>query len=352
MSQTHGPITWVTDRLAVGPAPMTPAYFQLLREAGISALLNLCAEFPELPDLQRQAGFEVYYLPIPDEDAPDLDALDAALAWLDEALYLGKKVLIHCRFGIGRTGTVLNAYFLRRGLGHRRAWWALRPLRSKPTNFAQWRAVRRYGRQNPSLRTETPSLTFPSSLDLASVFAGYERLLALADQAVAGLPQCGVHHERCCHRPGDLSLAAAAALAQYVDAHLPSATRRTIRLRAVANVRREDRVRRTQAPDSCLMGVGALCPLLASGRCRIPRGRPLACRLWGLDAHGAARLWEETLAPALEDLDRQTWAVVTDGAPISVLPRFSFAQVVSGRWVQMVFAAMVEKKLAKGAAIF
>ncbi|BDV02090.1 protein phosphatase [Thermodesulfomicrobium sp. WS] len=352
MSQVHGPISWVTDRLAVGPAPMTPAYFHFLHEAGISALLNLCAEFPELPELQRQAGFEVYYLPIPDEEAPDLDALEAALAWLDESLYLGKKVLIHCRFGIGRTGTVLNAYFLRRGLGHRRAWWVLRPLRSKPTNFAQWRAVRRYGRQNPSLKAESPSLTFPSSLDLSSVFADYERLLARADQAVAGLPQCGIHHDRCCQRPGDLGLAAAAALAQYVDTHLPSATRRAIMLRAVANVRREDRIRHTQAPNSCLTGVGVLCPLLASGRCRIPQGRPLACRLWGLDAQGASRLWEETLSPALKDLDRQTWAVVTDGAPIAALPRFSFAQVVSGRWVQMVFAAMVEKRLAKGAAIF
>lgn len=351
MPQAHGPITWVTDQLAVGSAPMTPAYFHFLHEAGIKALLNLCAEFPELPDLQRQAGFEVYYLPIPDEEAPDLDALEAALAWLDEALYLGKKVLIHCRFGIGRTGTVLNAYFLRRGLGHRRAWWALRPLRSKPTNFAQWRAVRHYGRRNPSLKAEAPSLTFPDYLDLSSVFASYEHLRALADAAVHNLPQCGIHHDQCCQHPGDLGLAAAAVLAHCVDTHLGSRTRRTIMLRAVANVRREERARRTQA-NTCLVGVGAACPLLASGRCRIPQWRPLACRLWGLEAEGAARLWEETLGPALEDLDQQTWAVVTQGVPIAVLPRFSFAQVLSGRWVQRVFAAMVEKKLAKDTGIF
>jgi len=40
-----------------------------------------------------------------------------ALAWLDEAIYLEKKVLIHCRLGIGRTGTFLRSYFIRRGFG-------------------------------------------------------------------------------------------------------------------------------------------------------------------------------------------------------------------------------------------
>ena len=127
------PLTWVTDHLAVGGAPMTYEQLDSLKEQGITAILNLCAEFCDLHDIEAAAGFEVYYLPVPDEEAPDLPALEKALAWLDEAIYLGKKVLIHCRHGIGRTGTVLNAYLLRRGLGHKlaarvlTAWssWAL-----------------------------------------------------------------------------------------------------------------------------------------------------------------------------------------------------------------------------------
>ncbi|MGQ9500375.1 MAG: protein-tyrosine phosphatase family protein [Dissulfurimicrobium sp.] len=43
--------------------------------------------------------------------------MERALAWLDEAIYLGKKVLVHCRHGIGRTGTFVTAYLIRRGLG-------------------------------------------------------------------------------------------------------------------------------------------------------------------------------------------------------------------------------------------
>ncbi|MBA4358284.1 MAG: phosphatase, partial [Desulfovibrio sp.] len=143
--QRH-PITWITDHLAVGPAPMSYDALDFLRSQGVQGILNLCAEFTDLHNIETGHGFEVYHLPIEDEEAPDLAEMEKALDWLDEAIYLGKKVFIHCRHGIGRTGTVLNAYILRRGLGHRRAWLRLRTLRSQPANFLQWRMVRRYGK--------------------------------------------------------------------------------------------------------------------------------------------------------------------------------------------------------------
>jgi protein-tyrosine phosphatase len=138
------PVTWITEHLGVGAAPMSHAALDSLRRQGVRAILNLCQEFTELHEIESAAGFEVYHLPIADEEAPDLAELEKALAWLDEATYLGRKVYIHCRHGIGRTGTVLNAYLLRRGLGHLLAWRKLLGLRSQPANFRQWRAVRRY----------------------------------------------------------------------------------------------------------------------------------------------------------------------------------------------------------------
>jgi protein-tyrosine phosphatase len=45
--------------------------------------------------------------------------MDEALEWIDESIYLGKKVLVHCRHGIGRTGTIVSAYLLRKGLSAR-----------------------------------------------------------------------------------------------------------------------------------------------------------------------------------------------------------------------------------------
>ena len=132
----------------------------------------------ELPAIQENAGFEVYYLPIEDEEAPDIASLDKALDWLDEQLYLGKYVYIHCRHGIGRTGTVLNAYLLRRGLGHRRAAKILHELRAEPANFRQWRTVRKYGAQNTPLKIKTPSLEFgeETALSLTPFLSDYHHL--------------------------------------------------------------------------------------------------------------------------------------------------------------------------------
>ncbi len=111
------PVYWVTPNLATGPAPMSYEHLDSLKLQGIDAIMNLCAEYCDLHNIEAEKGFEVYYLPIEDEEAPQLQALENALAWMDEAIYLGKKVYLHCRHGIGRTGTILSAYLLRRGLG-------------------------------------------------------------------------------------------------------------------------------------------------------------------------------------------------------------------------------------------
>ena len=150
-----------------------------LHEQGITAILNLCAEFCDLRDIETAAGFEVRYLPIQDEKAPDLAALEGALAWLDEAVYLGKKVLIHCRYGIGRTGTVLNAYLLRRGLGHKLAARVLSPLRAKPASFDQWWTVRRYGKAAGKLTIREPRLEAGHLVDLAPFLTDYAGLVAM-----------------------------------------------------------------------------------------------------------------------------------------------------------------------------
>ncbi|MGD9950760.1 MAG: dual specificity protein phosphatase family protein, partial [Desulfobulbus sp.] len=110
-------LTWITEQLATGYAPMSYEELDFIRDQGITAIVNLCGEFCDLHQIEEKSGFEVYYLPVDDECAPDLDEMEKALEWLDEAVYLKKKVLVQCRHGFGRTGTFVSAYLLRRGLG-------------------------------------------------------------------------------------------------------------------------------------------------------------------------------------------------------------------------------------------
>ena len=174
-------LTWVTKNLAVGHAPMSFAELDNIREQGIDAIVNLCEEFCDLHDLEEQSGFEVFYLPITDEHAPQMEDMEKGLEWMDEAIYLGKKVLVHCKHGVGRTGTFVTAYLLRRGLGLRKAEKILRKTRANPTNFSQWWLLRKYGKKEGKLKISEATPENRNSLDLSEFYARYEQLLRHID---------------------------------------------------------------------------------------------------------------------------------------------------------------------------
>ncbi|MYL84365.1 phosphatase [Desulfovibrio aerotolerans] len=332
-------LTWVADHLAVGGAPMSQTQLDSLKDQGITAILNLCGEFCDLHEIEAAAGFEVHYLPIADEAAPDMAALEAALAWLDEAVYLGKKVLIHCRHGIGRTGTVLNAYLLRRGLGHKGAARVLRPLRAKPANFDQWRTIRRYGKTAGKLTVREPRLESGRPVNLAPFLTDYAGLIDLAREAAGSVPQCGRDTDACCRRPLWLSLIEAVALARTIDVTLPSEVRQAVIERSAEAAREMDDLTRRygDSHELCVTAWSRLCPLAADGACLVFDNRPVACILYGTPGEATAALWEKTLEPALTDLSRQIFFALAGTMGETALPLFALPDVASGRYVSAVF---------------
>jgi len=64
-----------------------------------------------LPPPLRRLG-----VPVRDFDVPSLAELERALDAIDEELGRGGVVYVHCRGGCGRTGTVVAAWLVRRGL--------------------------------------------------------------------------------------------------------------------------------------------------------------------------------------------------------------------------------------------
>ncbi len=347
-------VTWVTEQLGVGPAPMSYPQLEAIREQGVDAIINLCGEFCDLHDIEIDAGFEVRYLPLKDEEAPDLVELEKTLEWLDEAIYLGKKVLIHCRHGIGRTGTVLNSYLLRRGLGHKLAGRALKKLKSKPANFVQWRTVRKYGKQSGRLTVREPSLEFKRLVDLSPFFNDYDELVQRVVERTGDSLKgqvCGLDHDLCCSTPVRLFLAEAVHLTHRINRVLDSEARVALIERAVETSRAERRAIRDIGAEGentqyCLSEAGSVCPLLENGTCKLFDSRPLQCRTFGLAKVGDGELWNEMLTPALEKISAEIWFACTGSMVSDGLPLFSLPDVVSGKFMETVFKIMMQQGLA------
>ena len=73
--------------------------------------------------------------------------MERALDWMDEAIYLDKKVLVHCRMGHGRTGTFIAAYLLRRGFDFKAAERTMKGRKAVPATYDQRRFLKKYGKQ-------------------------------------------------------------------------------------------------------------------------------------------------------------------------------------------------------------
>jgi protein-tyrosine phosphatase len=137
-------ITWVTSQLGVGHAPLSYADLDAVRKEGVDAIVNLCGEYCDLHEIEKDSGFKVYYLPIHDECAPDMKEMEDAITWVGNRIRRGRKVLVHCRFGVGRTGTFVTAYLLKEGFDMKTASRRLKHTRANPTNSCQWKLLRKY----------------------------------------------------------------------------------------------------------------------------------------------------------------------------------------------------------------
>ena len=346
-------LTWITQQLAVGHAPMSYEDLDLIRAEGIDAIVNLCGEFCDLHEIEENSGFEVFYLPIPDECAPDMEKMEKALAWLDEAIYLGKKVLVHCRHGIGRTGTFVTSYLLRKGLGLKVAEKKLKGTRANPTNYSQWRLLKKYSKKSGILKIREPSLENNNVVDLSTYFAEYEALVHKIGEDLEAVKSphsqalsCGAERDDCCHRYIDLDLIEAIYLSSTMNRFLGSDFRKRVIHNAVkigqttrkmiARLKQEGGgiTASKEALAEAYAGERILCALNNKHRCSLYKYRPLSCRLHGVPA---GVIDQDLITPTLRDLSRNVFfsfsGMFLDDRHLT----FSLADTVSGKFVQEYF---------------
>lgn len=347
-------VTWITDYLAVGHAPMSYDDLDSIREQGISGIVNLCGEFSDLHEIEEGAGFEVFYIPIPDETAPTMAEMEKGLEWLDEAVYLGKKVLVHCKHGVGRTGTFVTAYMLRRGFNLKKAGKLLKKTktRANPTNYSQWWLLRKFGRKEGQLKVAEPSADNRSGEDLDPYFARYEQLLEKVDRLVAGAATaCCGKDGKSCSKSFSLSLIEALYLNNKVNVSLSSKQRNTVIGQAVGTVQTDEEVAagkeaEKSTRDEKNVATPDACPLRQGSQCLLNRYRPVQCRLYGC-AVGDKDLYD--IYEELELLSEEVFFALfgEEAANYISLPDVSNRDTISGKFVQRYFEHLASRKTDK-----
>lgn len=112
----EGGLTEVTPGIFVGARPFAIERARLSK-LEIAYVVDLCAELPTNTSVQR-APFERLGVPTLDGCTPTDDEMARAVEWIAARYAPGRKVLIHCAFGRGRSATLAAATMVRLGLAH------------------------------------------------------------------------------------------------------------------------------------------------------------------------------------------------------------------------------------------
>tara|TARA_R110000744_G_scaffold1965_5_gene7659 strand:- start:1806 stop:3419 length:1614 start_codon:yes stop_codon:yes gene_type:complete len=89
-----------------------PSDISYLRKIGVSAILDVTAEFDGLDWTAESEELDYFNLPVLDHSSPKSQELLKAIHWIENHISKSKAVVIHCALGRGRSVLVMAAYLL------------------------------------------------------------------------------------------------------------------------------------------------------------------------------------------------------------------------------------------------
>jgi atypical dual specificity phosphatase len=120
-SEHRGPagFRWILPGQLAGcaePGVSAPLDYDLdlLRRVGVTWLLTL-TETDLDQDALRAAKLRNLHVPVPDREAPTIRQAYMLARRIQQLLDQGEVLAVHCKAGIGRTGTALAAWMIREG---------------------------------------------------------------------------------------------------------------------------------------------------------------------------------------------------------------------------------------------
>lgn len=123
--------SWVIEnKLAGHEGPSSEQDIVWLKQQGILALVRLVEQTKAEVNTTQiiKLGFWDCHEPVPDFNVPKPDQIERIIQFIDLSISDGRPVGVSCRFGQGRTGTILACYLVKQGLD---ATAAIQEVRNK-----------------------------------------------------------------------------------------------------------------------------------------------------------------------------------------------------------------------------
>ncbi len=104
----------IPGRLMASVLPNSYRYLMELKNMGITSVINLTEE--DWPRIWiERSGFIYLHEPVEDFGIPTVEQAMRAVRFIEENISKG-AVMVHCRAGLGRTGTIIGVYLVETGM--------------------------------------------------------------------------------------------------------------------------------------------------------------------------------------------------------------------------------------------
>jgi predicted protein tyrosine phosphatase len=132
---------WITPDLALGGCPACDVA-DMARSHGIGAVVDLRAEARDDAAAMQAGAIDFLHLPTEDLCAVSLPMLETGVGFARAAQAGGRRLLVHCQHGIGRSALLALCILVDRGMSPLAALALAKDARQKvspsPAQFAAW----------------------------------------------------------------------------------------------------------------------------------------------------------------------------------------------------------------------
>ncbi len=108
-------ISWINERIAVSGA-ITDEDIPYLKSMGLDAIVDVRSEYSDNEELIKKHGLQYLHISVDDKYTPAPEQLEKALNFIKPMLDEGKRVLIHCQNGTGRSPLMAIAVLVSMGM--------------------------------------------------------------------------------------------------------------------------------------------------------------------------------------------------------------------------------------------